>query len=130
MNVTENKELLITVVNDFSNEHPLMFPGWSFNASIPGPTIRVTEGDTVRITLVNPEEYKHSHSIHFHSVHDGINDGTSLSGPSVSVIPGTNYTYEFVAGPVGVYPYHCHVSPIENHITRGLYSALKIDQQA
>jgi FtsP/CotA-like multicopper oxidase with cupredoxin domain len=98
-----------------------MFPSWSFNASIPGPTIRVTEGDTVRITLVNPGENKHPHSIHFHSTHDGINDGTSLSGPSGSVLPGKNYTYEFAVGPPGVYPYHCHASPIENHINRGLY---------
>lgn len=129
MNVTENKELPITVVDDFSAEHPVMFPSWSFNASIPGPTIRVTEGDTVRITLINPEGNKHPHSIHFHSTHDGINDGTFLSGPSGSVKPGTDYTYEFVAGPAGVYPYHWHVSPIENHINRGLYGALIIDPQ-
>jgi manganese oxidase len=109
MNVTEYKDLPITVVDDFSTEHPVMYPSWSFNASIPEPTIRVTEGDTVRITLINPEGNKHPHTIHFHSTHDGINDGTFLSGPSGSVMPGTNYTYEFVAGPAGVYPYHCHI---------------------
>jgi hypothetical protein len=36
MNVTENKKLPITVVDNFSTEHPVLFPSWSFNASIPG----------------------------------------------------------------------------------------------
>ena len=52
-------------------------------------------------------------------------DGTF--GPSGSIAPGQSFTYEFTAGPAGVYPYHCHVEPIVDHINRGLYGAMIID---
>jgi manganese oxidase len=101
-----------------------VFKAWTFNGTIPGPTMRVTEGDLVKITLVNDKNNTRSHSIHMHSIHSGEMDGVEGKG---IVAPGESFTYEFVAQPFGVYPYHCHVSPVADHISRGLYGMLIID---
>lgn len=100
-------------------------PAWTFNGTIPGPTMRVTEGDIVKIKVINPAENNHTHSMHMHSIHPGDMDG--VDGPGGYIKPGQNFTYIFKAGPYGVYPYHCHVSPIDQHINKGLYGALIID---
>jgi manganese oxidase len=101
-----------------------VFKAWTFNGTIPGPTMRVTEGDLVKITLVNDKNNTRSHSIHMHSIHSGEMDGVEGKG---IVAPGESFTYQFVAQPFGVYPYHCHVSPVADHISRGLYGMLIID---
>jgi FtsP/CotA-like multicopper oxidase with cupredoxin domain len=101
-----------------------MFKAWTFNGTIPGPTMRVTEGDLVRVTLVNDNSSRRSHSLHMHSIHSGEMDGVEGKG---IVAPGDSFTYEFVAQPFGVYPYHCHVEPVADHISRGLYGMLIID---
>jgi manganese oxidase len=119
------------------------FDAWTFNSTVPGPTMRMTEGDLIRINVINSKDSKHTHSLHMHSIHTAEMDGvaTSLSSDSqydkmVSVggvyksgmiVPGRNFTYEFVAQPYGVYPYHCHVSPVADHINRGLYGMMIID---
>jgi len=46
---------------------------------------------------------------------------------SNAIMPGDSFTYEFIAQPFGVFPYHCHIDPIADHINRGLYGALIID---
>lgn len=119
------------------------FDAWTFNGTVPGPTMRMTEGDLIRINVINSNDSKHTHSLHMHSVHTAEMDGvaTPLSSDSqddkmVSVggvyksgmiLPGRNFTYEFVAQPYGVYPYHCHVNPVADHINRGLYGMMIID---
>jgi multicopper oxidase len=101
---------------------------WTYNGSIPGPTIRMTEGDLVHITLINSKDSMHAHSIHMHSIHDGTMDGIpGASGNSGLVEPGHSYTYSFIAQPFGVYPYHCHVEPVDEHINQGLYGMMIID---
>ena len=101
------------------------FPGWTFNDTIPGPTMRMTEGDQVSITVINRNDSKHSHSLHLHSIHSSDMDG--VEGMSGSIAPGQSYTYKFVAAPFGVYPYHCHVSPIQDHINRRTIRSYVID---
>jgi manganese oxidase len=105
-----------------------VFDGWTYNGTIPGPTIRVTEGDLVRIRVINSNENEHPHSLHTHSIHFAKNDGVSMGGyPGGAISPGRSFTYEFIAQPYGVYPYHCHVDPIADHINRGLYGMMIID---
>jgi FtsP/CotA-like multicopper oxidase with cupredoxin domain len=103
----------------------IMFPAWTFNDTIPGPTMRMTEGDQVSITVINRNDSKHSHSLHLHSIHSANMDG--VDGMGGSIAPGQSYTYKFVASPFGLYPYHCHVSPLQDHINRGLYGVMIID---
>ncbi|MGN6629089.1 MAG: multicopper oxidase domain-containing protein, partial [Candidatus Nitrosocosmicus sp.] len=101
---------------------------WTYNGSIPGPTMRMTEGDLIHITLINSKDSMHAHSIHMHSIHDGTMDGIpGASGNSGLVEPGHSFTYSFIAQPFGVYPYHCHVEPVDEHINQGLYGMMIID---
>jgi manganese oxidase len=116
--VEENKTIPISDLGHTSN-------GWTFNGTIPGPTMRMTEGDLVRIKVVNSENNSQAHSLHMHSVHSSDMDG--VEGPGGTIAPGKSFTYEFVAQPYGVYPYHCHVNPIADHINRGLYGMMIID---
>ena len=102
----------------------LEYPAWTYNGRIPGPTIRVPEGDRVRIRFFNAGD--HSHSIHFHGVHPGSMDGV-LDANSGVVPPGGSYTYEFDAEPFGVHLYHCHTPPLAKHISKGLYGAFIVD---
>ena len=106
----------------------LTLEAWTYNGSIPGPTMRMTEGDQIQITLINSKDSIHPHSIHMHSIHAGAMDGVpGASGDSGMVLPGQSYTYHFIAQPFGVYPYHCHVEPVDQHINNGLYGMMIID---
>ncbi|NGQ93849.1 multicopper oxidase domain-containing protein [Brevibacillus sp. SYP-B805] len=97
----------------------LMFPGWAYNGRIPGPTIRCTEGDIIRVTFKNYTS--HPHSIHFHGMHPTNMDGLE------PVQPGGTFVYEFEAKPHGVHVYHCHVPPLAKHIHKGMYGNLIVD---
>ena len=122
-----------TLIVEENQKIPVTYEGhildaWTYNGTIPGPTIRVTEGDLVRIRVINSNENSNPHSLHTHSVHYGKNDGVSMGGyPGGAISPGRSFTYEFIAQPYGVYPYHCHVDPIADHINRGLYGMMIID---
>ena len=99
----------------------VFFNVWTYNGTVPGPTIRATEGDVVRVKFINNGEKLHT--IHFHGIHPAEMDGVfEMVGPG-----GGQFTYEFIAGPVGVHMYHCHVMPVEEHIARGLYGMYIVD---
>ncbi|MGI0031240.1 MAG: multicopper oxidase domain-containing protein, partial [Nitrososphaeraceae archaeon] len=96
--------------------------------TIPGPTIRVTEGDLVRIRVINSNDNTHAHSLYTQPINFGKDNAFTMSGqPGGTISPGRSYTYEFIAGPYGVYPYYCHVEPMADHINRGLYGMMIID---
>lgn len=97
----------------------IKFPGWAYNGRIPGPTIRCTEGDLLRITFKNYSS--HPHSIHFHGIHPTKMDGFE------PIMPGDQFVYEFRAKPAGMHVYHCHVPPLARHIHKGLYGNFIID---
>jgi FtsP/CotA-like multicopper oxidase with cupredoxin domain len=101
------------------------FPAWTYNGRIPGPTLRCTEGDRIRVNFVNASN--HPHSMHFHGVHPAEMDGVPGTGPGGSIAPGKSFTYEFDAEPFGVHLYHCHVFPLARHIAKGLYGAFIVD---
>lgn len=100
----------------------VFFPAWTYNGEVPGPTIRATEGDRLRIRFVN--QGTHPHTIHFHGWHPPAMDG---SMPSHQVVPGGTFVYEFDADPVGLHLYHCHAVPLKRHIHKGLYGAFIVD---
>ena len=100
----------------------LMFPAWTYNGRVPGPTLRVTEGDRIRIRFQNFGS--HPHSIHFHGIHSARMDGVPGAG---NVLPGGEFVYEFDAIPFGCHLYHCHSVPLKRHIHKGLYGAFIID---
>ena len=96
------------------------FDAWSYNGSVPGPIIRATEDDLLRVNFTNGGS--HPHTIHFHGIHPGKMDGVFET-----VLPGDSFTYEFPARPAGMQLYHCHATPLKKHIHKGLYGAFIID---
>ena len=60
----------------------VFFPAWTYNDRVPGPTIRATEGDRIRINLVNSSD--HPHTIHFHGFHPSGMDGVPGVGEAQS----------------------------------------------
>ena len=93
---------------------------WMFNGTVPGPTIRATEGDLVRINFIN--NGSKSHTVHTHGIHEAEMDGVFET-----IGAGGRFTYEFTAEPFGLFPYHCHMQPLEEHITHGLYGVYIVD---
>lgn len=98
----------------------IYFDAWTYNGTIPGPTIRATEGDIVRIHFIN--NGSEPHTIHLHGEHPANADGVFEI-----VNPLGSFTYEFIASPAGLHLYHCHVNPVDQHINRGLYGVFIID---
>ena len=93
-------------------------------ARVPSPTIRVEEGDRVRITLLNTHYFPHT--IHLHgTIHPNEMDGVpDITQPAVK--PGESFTYEFIAKNPGTHFYHCHVQP-DVHVEMGLVGMLIIE---
>lgn len=98
----------------------ILYPAWTYNGRVPGPTIRAREGDRIRINFLNVSG--HPHTMHFHGVHPG-----NMDGVYEVIQPGERFVYEFDAEPFGVHQYHCHVMPLAKHIAKGLYGAFIID---
>jgi len=92
---------------------------WTYNGTVPAPIMRATEGDLLRIRLVN--RTGNPHNLHLHGSHRPEHDGWE------PVPPGGETTYEIEAGPVGLHPYHCHTAPLAEHISRGLYGMMIVD---
>jgi FtsP/CotA-like multicopper oxidase with cupredoxin domain len=98
----------------------VFFPAWTYNGTVPGPVIRATEDDLLRVGFQN--RGSHPHTIHFHGIHPANMDGVFEIVP-----PGKSFTYEFPARPYGMHLYHCHATPLKKHIHKGLYGAFIID---
>jgi plastocyanin len=96
---------------------------WTFNGTVPGPTIRLAEGENVTIKYINKSPIPHT--IHFHGNHDDLNDGVVPQ-----VMPGQTYLYNITGEPAGALMYHCHAPPTSLHIRMGMYGALIVDPLA
>src|SRR3954471_444839 len=113
---------LVAVDREIEIAPGIYFPAWTFNGQVPGPTLRATEGDRVRVNFLN--QGSHPHTIHFHGWHPPDMDG---SLPEHQILPGDRFVYEFDAEPFGLHLYHCHAVPLKRHIHKGLYGAFIID---
>jgi FtsP/CotA-like multicopper oxidase with cupredoxin domain len=96
------------------------FPAWTYNGTVPGPVIRATQDDLLRVRFQNGGS--HPHTIHFHGIHPA-----NMDGVFETVVPNDELTYEFPARPYGMHLYHCHATPLKKHIHKGLYGAFIID---
>ncbi|MBD2309571.1 multicopper oxidase domain-containing protein [Chroococcidiopsis sp. FACHB-1243] len=100
----------------------VFYPAWTYNGRVPGPTLRVTEGDRLRIRFSN--RGTHPHTIHFHGIHSARMDGVP---GTLEAKAGQEVVYEFDAKPFGCHLYHCHSVPFKRHMHKGLYGAFIID---
>jgi FtsP/CotA-like multicopper oxidase with cupredoxin domain len=100
------------------------YAAWTYNGRVPGPTLRAREGERLRIRFVNGSS--HPHTIHFHGIHRDVMDGIPGVGAG-NIQAGDSTVYEFDATPFGLHLYHCHSTPLAEHIAKGLYGAFVID---
>ena len=100
----------------------IMFPAWTYNDRVPGPALRATEGERLRIVFRNYGG--HPHSMHFHGIHSARMDGVPGAG---LIGPGEEFIYEFDARPFGCHLYHCHALPLKRHMHKGMYGLFVID---
>ncbi|MGH2348247.1 MAG: multicopper oxidase family protein [bacterium] len=114
---------LTTTAIQWEVEPGIQRAAFAYNKQVPGPTIRVREGDRVRVILTN--RLSQSTSIHFHGVlTPNAMDGVPyITQPPVK--PGETFTYEFVAKPAGTHMYHAHHGA--DQITLGLLGAFIIE---
>ena len=102
----------------------LKVKAWTYNGTMPGPEIRVNEGDHVRVTLTN--ELPTATTIHFHGV-DLPNDMDGPAGLSQAPVePGDSFVYDFIATPGGTRWYHTHTD-VASQILLGLYGAFIVE---
>jgi hypothetical protein len=97
---------------------------WTYNGTVPGPMIRVTEGDKVRVVVKNnlPEDTSiHWHGLMVPNTMDGVPPFTQKP-----ISPGQTFTYEFTVNQAGTFMYHAHVST-DKQIPLGLYAPLIVD---
>ena len=95
------------------------YEGWTFGGTVPGPVIRVREGDLVRVKVVNKSNMPHS--IDFHSARIPANVAYR------TFMPGDTIDFEFTASDPGAYMVHCGTPPVTMHIMQGMYFAIIVD---
>jgi len=94
---------------------------WTFNGTIPGPLVRVTQGDTIDFKLTNDPANKNSHSMDFHAGRfDVLTEFEAIK-------PGDTHSFTFKAEHPGVWIYHCGADSMAEHISRGMYGVVIVD---
>jgi plastocyanin len=98
------------------------FDFWTYNGTVPGPLVRVVEGDIVDVTLTNPATSLHEHSVDFHAV-----TGPGGGAAATRVPPGTSRKFRFRAQQAGLYVYHCASTHVPTHISAGMYGLILVE---
>jgi nitrite reductase (NO-forming) len=107
------KELLLPIAPD------VVYHAWTFNGTVPGPVIRVKQGQTIHFTLINDGSMPHS--IDFHAAQ------TPWSVNYQGVQPGKSFSFDWKANYPGVFLYHCGSPVVIYHIANGMYGAIIVD---
>lgn len=95
---------------------------WTYDGQVPGPMLRVREGDTVELTLTNHKSSLHEHNIDLHSV-TGPGGGATVT----KVKPGQSKTFTWKAMQPGLYIYHCATSNVSVHNSHGQYGLILVE---
>lgn len=98
---------------------------WTFGGTVPGPMIRVREGDYIEFTLSNHPSSKMPHNIDLHAV-TGQGGGAEQSFTA----PGYSSTFSFPVLNPGLYIYHCATGPVGMHIANGMYGVIYVEPAA
>ena len=110
-----------------SVELPIMggktYNAMTFNGQVPGPTLRVTQGDVVQMTLSIPADEVTGHG---NDMHASQMSATYFD----SVNPGETSQYCYIAESAGVFKYHCsgvHLAGMDQHVLSGMYGIAIVD---
>jgi nitrite reductase (NO-forming) len=95
---------------------------WTFGGTVPGPMLRVREGDTVQIRLTNAKASHNAHSIDLHAV-TGPGGGAAVT----QLMPGERGDFEWKAINPGLYVYHCATPHVPVHIANGMYGMILVE---
>jgi nitrite reductase (NO-forming) len=95
---------------------------WTFGGTVPGPMIRIREGDFVELNLHNHPSSKMPHNIDLHAV---TGQGGGAEGSFTT--PGHTSTFSFRALNPGLYIYHCATAPVGMHIANGMYGLIFVE---
>ena len=114
------KEFVIPITHDtIEIAKGVKYEGWTFGGTVPGPVIRVREGDLVRITVVNKAPMPHS--IDFHAARIAPNVAYRM------INAGDSLSFQFTARDPGAYLVHCGTPPVTMHVMQGMYFAIIVD---
>ena len=100
----------------------IFFNYWTYNGQVPGPMLRVRQGDTIEVTLVNDVTSLHHHNIDLHAV-TGPGGGAVLT----NVAPGEEKTFRWKALQPGLYIYHCATPNVSTHNSHGQYGLILVE---
>jgi len=95
------------------------YDGWTFGGTVPGPVLRIRQGDRVRVNVVN--ETAMPHSIDFHAARIPANVAYRMINPKDSI------AFEFTANDAGAFMVHCGTPPVTMHLMQGMYFAIIVD---
>ena len=99
------------------------FHAMTFSGQVPGPTLRVTQGDVVKMTLTIPDDESTAHGNDMHS--------SQMSSANFGAVqPGESATYCYIAESAGVYKYHCSgvdLAAMDQHVLSGMYGIAIVD---
>lgn len=100
----------------------IYFNYWTYNDQVPGPMLRVREGDTIVLSLTNDSSSLHPHNIDLHAV-TGPGGGASLT----NVAPGETKVFKWKALNPGLYIYHCATPNVSTHNSHGQFGLILVD---
>ena len=95
---------------------------WGYNGHVPGPFVRVREGDTIEFHFKNSKDSKNTHTVDFHSM-----TGPCGAACILMTEPGKESIVQAKAINPGVFVYHCAAPPIPVHIANGLYGLILVE---
>lgn len=121
--VLETREAEGPLLESIGN--PTLYRFWTFNGTVPGPFIRVREGDTLDLTLKNPASSSMAHNIDLHAV-TGPGGGAAVTLAK----PGETARARFKMLVPGLYVYHCAAPPVTDHIANGMYGLILVEPKA
>ena len=116
----ETKEVVGNLMESIGE--PTKYSFWTFNGTVPGPFIRVREGDTLELTLKNPANSSMKHSIDLHAV-TGPGGGAAITLAN----PGETAKARFKMLAAGLYVYHCAAPAVSDHIANGMYGMILVE---
>lgn len=96
----------------------------TFDGQVPGPMLRVREGDTVELVLHNVITSTFTHSIDLHAV-----TGPGGGAVNTQTLPGEENAFRFKALQPGLYVYHCATASVAHHITSGMYGLILVEPE-
>jgi nitrite reductase (NO-forming) len=129
-NMMQNDPAKVHKVTLIANETDLKLPqgnvihAFTWNGTVPGPTVRVPVGDMINVTIINLAKNKNPHSLDNHAA---LISAVPNFGP---VLPGYERSYAFVATQPGVFKYHCEgnaVLAMDQHVFSGMVGIVIVD---